>query len=134
MSFLKRTKQYKAFISYNQNASRSHVEVIEEAVKEYSRKFSFVSRPVKLFRDKNHIVPGNSLSVAIKKALDNSDYLILFASEEAVKSNWVRLELEYWCERLGRAEHLIILLSNGTIASGHAGNSNIGTVGQAVQR
>jgi TIR domain len=72
--------------------------------------------PLKIFRDESHLAPGLPLPDLIREALDNSEFLILIASEASAASPWVQDELEYWCETLDRTDRLIIAILNGTLA------------------
>ena len=107
-------KTYKAFISYKHTVSTSFAERLEAALKAYAK--PLLSRPIKIFRDEKHLAPGMDLPTLIKKALDDSEFLILLASPEAARSEWVHDELDYWCRVLQRSNNLIVVLLDGHIA------------------
>lgn len=106
-------KTYKAFISYKHVTSTSFAEPIEAALKAYAK--PLLSRPIKIFRDEKHLAPGIDLPTLIKEALDASEFLILLASPEAAKSQWVHDELDHWCSVHGRSQNLIVVLLDGQI-------------------
>ncbi|MGD2091021.1 MAG: TIR domain-containing protein [Candidatus Aminicenantes bacterium] len=106
--------KYKAFISYNHEDSTMHAREVEKALKKYAK--PMFGRPVKIFRDETYMVPGIDLPQAIKKALEESEYLIYFASKKAAESPWVQDEIKYWCEFLKRTEKLIIIAIKDNIA------------------
>lgn len=99
---------YVAFISYKHSAqSRPHAEALEAALKRYSK--PIWKPPIPVFRDERVLRPGDDLPAAIRAALRDSEYLIYLASREAAESEWVRQELEIWCQELGRGARLLIV-------------------------
>jgi WD40 repeat protein len=105
--------KYVAFISYKHAASSAFAVALESALKRYAK--PMFRLPPKIFRDEKHLVPGQNLPKLLADALAESQYLILLASPEAAQSVWVSDELRRWCGELGRAENLIIILTDGTI-------------------
>lgn len=103
--------RYKAFISYSHGSTLKYAECLEQALKSYAK--PFLARPIRIFRDEKHAVPGHDLPGQIRKALEASDFLILLGSQRAASSTWVEKELKYWCGDLGRTKHLILLLEDG---------------------
>lgn len=109
------TKTNKAFISYKHGRASNFSKALAEALSSYA--IGLFERPRSIFRDEDYIAAGEKLPEVIERALSDSEYLILLASQEAAKSVWVQLELETWCTKLGRADKLIILHTEGDIAS-----------------
>lgn len=115
--------KYEAFISYKRSDMNQKLAVsLEKALKSYAK--PLLKPPIKIFRDDKELRLGDDLSVSLKTALENSMYFIYLASREAAQSLWIQKELRYWCEKLGRAENLIIChiadnidvdVDNGTI-------------------
>ena len=105
--------KYKAFISYKHGRSTKFCECIEKSLKSYAK--PLFRSPIKVFRDEKHLVPSMSLPKLIHNALDESEFLLLVASEESATSPWVKDELEYWCGTLNRVDRLIFILSQGSI-------------------
>lgn len=106
--------EYTAFISYKHERSSEFARRLELDLKRYAK--PWYRRPIRIFRDETHLVPGENLPALIRSALTESEYLILLASPEAAASPWVADELRYWCEDLARRERLIIVLTGGSIA------------------
>jgi hypothetical protein len=104
---------YSAFISYKHIASTNFAAKLELALKTYAK--PLLARPLRIFRDEKHLVPGPDLPLLIEKALDASEFMILIASPAAAKSPWVLNELDRWCRVLGRTDHLMIVLVDGDI-------------------
>ncbi|WP_425404108.1 TIR domain-containing protein [Hwanghaeella sp.] len=104
---------YHAFISYQHVSSSSFAGNLEQALKRYAK--PIWSRPLRIFRDENYIVPGQPLSELISSALENSENLIYLASPEASQSPWIQDELLQWTVSLERQGNLIIVLTDGDI-------------------
>ena len=105
--------KYKAFISYKHHVSTVFAERLEQALKTYAK--PWLAPPFKVFRDEKHLRPGVDLPEMIRKALNESEFLILLASKEATESPWVADELLYWCKDLGRVDNLILVLVKDSI-------------------
>lgn len=105
--------KYKAFISYKHGRSTKFCECIEKSLKSYAK--PLFRSPIKVFRDEKHLVPSVSLPKLIHNALDESEFLLLVASEKAATSPWVKDELDYWCGTLDRVDRLILILTQGSI-------------------
>jgi WD40 repeat protein len=98
---------YVAFISYKHSlSSRPQAECLETVLKQYSK--PWWKPPIAIFRDERVLRPGDDLPAGIRKALEESDYLVYLASKEAAASDWVRDELRIWCEDLKRSQRLLI--------------------------
>jgi WD40 repeat protein len=106
--------RYSAFISYKHGASSDFARALELALKNYAK--PILARPARVFRDERHFAPGPSLPRMISSALKASEYLILLATPTSARSDWVIGELKEWCLDLGRADRLIIVLLEGSIA------------------
>ena len=107
--------KFHAFISYKHNPDTKRAEKLEFALKRYGR--SWYSPTRKIFRDENNLILSNDLGADILDALKKSEYLIYLASPSAAQSEWINLEVDYWCNVLDRFENLIIILTDGKIAS-----------------
>lgn len=105
---------YQAFISYKHHAGLPVAERLAKGLRAYAR--PLFKAPPRIFRDEDHLVPGNSLPRLIQQALRDSEFLILLASPEAAASPWVQDELRIWCEELQRKDRLIFVLVKGEIA------------------
>lgn len=68
----------------------------------------------RMFRDMTELEPGQDLSMALKKALDSSQYLIVICSPNSAKSEWVNKEIEYFIE-LGRYDNIIPIIVDGKV-------------------
>ncbi len=101
--------KYQAFISYkHSDFSREKAIAVEKALKKYAKPW-WKPHSIKIFRDEKEMTPGSDLGASINNALENSEYMIYFASKEASESEWVQKELLKWCGELERADKLIII-------------------------
>lgn len=100
--------KYKAFISYSRKnekiASKLH-----EALETYTISAKLIQNlphlPKKLgrfFIDKEEMSAHHSLEEAIKDGLNNSEFLILICSPDAVSSSYVNDEIEYFIKHRDR--------------------------------
>ncbi|MEQ9316002.1 MAG: TIR domain-containing protein, partial [Henriciella sp.] len=113
--------RFDAFISYRHVSDGAFAAEFEVHLKRYAK--SPLQSPRRIFRDEQHVRPGEDLSRTIQKALEGASYLILLASPEGAKSQWVRKEMDVWCGELGRADRIIIVLTDGEIALTEDGQS-----------
>jgi len=106
--------KYLAFISYRHEAlSRLHAESLEAAIKSYAK--PIWQPPAPVFRDERVLRPGDDLPASIRRALEDSNFLIYLATPNAATSWWVCDELRIWCDELKRADRLLIVQIAGRI-------------------
>jgi len=99
-------KRIDAFISY----SRSDVFVarrLQSRLQSFAKPW-YALRRANVFRDESHLV-GTQLGPALEAALDQARYLIVLASPDAARSDWVGTEVARWFV-LGERPVLIIVL------------------------
>ena len=94
--------KYKAFISYSR-VDKKIANALHSALEDYSissklrKKKPHLSETLgKLFLDTRDGSAGNDLDEMLKKALDDSECLIVICSQNAVKSKFVKQEIEYF--------------------------------------
>ena len=108
-------RRFQAFISYKHAASSRFAENLELALKAYAK--PWLERPPAIFRDEKYLKPGADLPGMIERALDHSEFLVYLASSEAAASPWVERELERWCADPERVERLIVVVTDGALAT-----------------
>ena len=113
--------KFSAFISYRHASEGRFAADFEVHLKRYAR--SLFARPRRIFRDEQHVRPGEDLSKAIHNALVGSGHLILLASPDAAQSPWVRKEMDVWCGELGRGDRLIPVVTGGEIFATNDGQA-----------
>jgi WD40 repeat protein len=108
-------KRFDAFISYKHESGTGFAVPLARTLQRYAK--FFLARSRTLFRDEEYLKPGIDLPEMIREALEDAEFLILLASPEAAKSGWVASELKQWCGMEGRTDKLIIVLTEGKIAT-----------------
>ena len=110
-------RPYVAFISYS-HRDTVWAAWIQKAIERYSLPSSFAKstglgrRLGKVFRDREELSTGQNLGDHLLEALDNSDNLIVICSPNAVSSQWVGKEIEYF-KSIGRGDRIFALLVEG---------------------
>jgi len=104
---------YDAFISYSHTADSTVAAALQSALHSFAKPW-YRLRAVHIFRDQTNLAVNPALWSSIREALDQSLFLILFASPEAATSPWVAKEAEYWIGKNGPS-HVLIVLTGGTL-------------------
>lgn len=110
---------YDAFISYRHVSPDKDVAIhLQKLLETYKPPKGIlcknVARVKRIFRDESELPTSGDLDGDIKKALDQSRYLIVICSEETKKSKWCLQEIKYFKERHnGANDHILALLVQG---------------------
>ena len=110
-------RPYVAFISYSHRDS-VWAAWIQKAIEHYrlpgalAKEAGLDRRLGKVFRDREELSTGQNLGDHLLDALDNSDNLIVICSPNAVSSQWVGKEIEYF-KSIGRGDRIFGLLVEG---------------------
>lgn len=112
---------YTAFISYSHASDSALASALQSALHSFAKPW-YKLRALHIFRDQTNLAVNPALWSSIREALDQSIYLILFASPEAAASPWVAKEAEYWIGKNG-ASHVLIVLTAGTLKWDQASGS-----------
>lgn len=110
-------RPFVAFISYSHRDTQ-WAAWIQKAVERYhlpnalAKETGLDKRIGKVFRDREELTTGQNLGDHLLKALDNSDNLIVICSPNAVNSQWVGQEIEYF-KKIGRGDRIFCLLVEG---------------------
>lgn len=118
--------RYKAFISYS-HADESAGDWLHRALETYSVPKNLVGkktdsgsiprRLTPIFRDKDDLPAAGNLNDTIIDALKNSQYLVVLASPNAVKSKWVKEEIKQFKAFHGPDRVLAIIVEGEPFAS-----------------
>jgi WD40 repeat protein len=104
---------YRAFISYSHTADHRFAEALHTALQRFAAPKT--GARLRIFRDTSNLSATPQLWPAIEKALDDSEFFLLLASEAAAESKWVSQETEHWRVRCG-GERLLLVLVSGAVA------------------
>jgi tetratricopeptide (TPR) repeat protein len=112
-------RQYKAFISYS-HADGAHASWLQRALERYrtpkALRRSHPDLPARLypiFRDRDELASSTDLSDSIRRAMDDSDALIVICSPAARTSRWVNEEIRRF-RASGRADRIFCLIVAGS--------------------
>ena len=93
--------KYKAFISYRHlSPDKDIADKLQKMLENYKLPKSFKEKKDsgnwRVFRDETELTTSSDLSNDIKKALTESEYLIVVCSEATAKSKWCMEEIKYF--------------------------------------
>jgi hypothetical protein len=104
---------YKAFISYSHAADAKLAPTLQSAIRRIGKPW-YRRAPFRIFLDNSSLSVNPALWEAIEKALEQSEYLLLLASQHSAQSEWVELELDWWLSHR-TADTILILVTEGEI-------------------
>jgi hypothetical protein len=112
-------RRYKAFISYS-HSDEQWARWLQRSLEKYKLPKTFrqshpelPARLYPIFRDRDELASGGELSESIRKAMDDSDALIVICSPAARASLWVNEEIRRF-RASGRGERIFCLLVSGS--------------------
>ncbi|MGE5635942.1 MAG: toll/interleukin-1 receptor domain-containing protein, partial [Nocardioidaceae bacterium] len=108
------TAAFDAFISYSHAADSELAKALQSGLHRFAKPW-YRLRALRVFRDEANLATDPHLWKSIREALLGARHLILLASPEAARSEWVARELETWTERHG-SERLLLVLTGGELA------------------
>ena len=139
-STIKPTRRYAAFLSYrhsdNREEGRRWAEWLHQALETYEVPRDLVGRPnlrdlpvpaslYPVFRDEEELPADADLSQNIRRALENSDLLIVLCSPRACQSRFVADEIRYFKE-LGKSDRILALMIDGEPNADDPGKAALG--------
>ncbi|HYN62638.1 MAG TPA: hypothetical protein VET87_24315, partial [Rubrivivax sp.] len=105
--------KFAAFISYSHAADGTLAPALQTGLHRLAKPW-YVLRALRVFRDETNLAAEPGLWPSIEAALSQSRFLILMASPEAARSQWVAKELDWWLAHRDAA-HLLIVQSAGEL-------------------
>jgi WD40 repeat protein len=105
-------KAYDAFISYAHEADGGFAPVVQRGLQHLAKPWNR-RRAVEVFRDESSLAVSPGLWPSIQKALNASRWLVLLASPEAARSDWVGEEITHWVSSKG-TDHLLVVVTDGS--------------------
>ncbi len=126
--------KYKAFISYS-HRDRAHADKLFRALESYRVPRRLVgmrsdkgdtihTRVGQLFRDRDELPAAEDLNAEVKKALTQSEFMIVLCSPAAAASRWVNREIIEFKKLTGERRILSVILSGEPFASDHGRPEN----------
>jgi WD40 repeat protein len=104
---------YRAFISYSHAVDGKLAPEIQNSLRAFAKPW-YALRSIKVFRDTTSLSASPALWPSIEKALSDSEWLLLFASDVAAQSHWVQKEIAWWLNNRS-TDRVLIILTEGDI-------------------
>jgi WD40 repeat protein len=101
---------YDAFISYSHAADGMLAPRLQLALQRFAKPW-WRRRSLRVFRDETGLAVNQHLWLSITDAMDESEWFILLASEEAASSQWIDREIAYWREHKDPSRILPVVTS-----------------------
>ncbi|WP_461032737.1 toll/interleukin-1 receptor domain-containing protein [Streptomyces mayteni] len=109
--------RYAAFISYSHAADSQRAQRLRQALHRFARPWTRRSA-LRVFLDNAALSADPGLWSTVEGALGDSEFLILLASPEAARSEWVGREISWW--RAGpRSRNLLLVVTGGELHWDH---------------
>ena len=105
--------RYKGFVSYSHAADGRIAATLQKELQRFGKSW-YRLRTIRIFRDKTGLSVSPELWGSIQEALKQSEYFVLLASTESMRSSWVTQELDWWL-RNRSSENLLIVLTDGEL-------------------
>src|SRR5262245_17972594 len=105
---------FDAFISYSHARDKSLATTLQWIMQKLGKPW-YRRRALRVFRDDTSLSATPHLWASIEQALDDTRFLILFASPDAARSPWVAKEVTHWLETK-TLDTFLIALSAGELA------------------
>jgi WD40 repeat protein len=103
---------YDAFISYSHATDGKLAPALQSGLQRMAKPWYRI-RALRVFRDESALSTNPQLWTSIQAALDESEWFVLLASPDAVHSEWVNRELEYWLTNKS-ADRFLPAVTDGT--------------------
>jgi len=103
---------YDGFISYSHAADGRLAPALERGLQRLAKPWNS-RRALRIFRDDTGLSTNPHLWSSIEKALDESEWFVLLASEEAAHSEWVNREITQWLATKA-VDHILPVVTDGT--------------------
>jgi len=102
---------FDVFISYSHDGDERIAVAVRHALGRFAKPW-WRRRALDVFLDQSVLSANPGMWSSISTALDESDWLILLASPESARSEWVNREVGHWLEHKG-IERLIVAVTAG---------------------
>jgi WD40 repeat protein len=106
-------KVYDAFVSYAHEADTVFAPVLQRGLQHLAKPWNR-RRAMEVFRDESSLAVSPGLWPSIRAALDASRWLVVLASPEAARSEWVGKEVMHWVSSKG-TDHLLVVVTDGSL-------------------
>jgi TIR domain len=105
--------RYDFFVSYA-HEDLDRVRRLDRALRELLRR-PFRRSSFQVFRDERRLSAGSDLTERLRTPMRESRTLLVVLSAASSRSVWVDREIAYWCEDLGRPDHMILVRADPSV-------------------
>ncbi len=109
-----RTSGYDAFISYSHTLDGALAQALQTGLERFAKPW-YRPRALRVFRGTTNLAANPDLWSSIEKALTASTWLVLMASPNAARSQWVNREVAWWLATKS-PQRLLVVLTEGEFA------------------
>lgn len=102
--------RFEAFLSYSWSADSKVAPVIQSVLQQFLCPW-YKPRARRIFRDLSSLPAGSSLAELLEQRLDKSQHLIVLASPQAMNSDGMEFEANYWLSHPRVGEILVVVTS-----------------------
>jgi WD40 repeat protein len=106
-------RSYDAFISYSHESDAVFAPVLQRGLQHLGKAWNR-RRAIEVFRDESSLAASPGLWPSITAALEASRWLVVLASPESARSEWVGREISHWVASKG-TEYLLVVVTSGTL-------------------
>jgi hypothetical protein len=106
--------RYDAFMSYSHVNDRGLATSLQRVIQTLGNPWYRI-RSTRVFRDETSLTASPALWPTIVQAMEQSTFLLLIASTDAARSEWVSKEVEWWLAHKS-TDTLLIVLSEGDLS------------------
>jgi len=103
---------YDGFMSYSHAADDRLAPALQRGLQLLAKPWNS-RRALRIFRDETGLSTNPHLWSSIEKAIDESEWFVLLASEEAARSQWVNREISHWIATKP-VDHILPVVTDGT--------------------
>src|ERR1700722_16593642 len=103
---------YDGFISYSHAADGRLAPALQGGLQLLAKPWNS-RRALRIFRDETGLSTNPHLWSAIEKALDESEWFVLLASQEGAQPEWINREISRWLATK-TVDHILPVVTDGT--------------------
>ncbi len=118
---------YDAFISYSHALDGAVAQALQTGLERFAKPW-YRPRALRVFRDTASLSANPGLWSSIETALASSAWLVLMASPEAARSQWVNREVAWWLANKSPQRLLVVLTEGEFVWAADAGHGDGATV------